>query len=136
MAATMAEIRAGLVTNLSAVSGVQWSPYLLSSPTPPAGHVIPSEIAYDRTMHRGMDEVRMTVQAFVALGLDRAAQMALDELLAPSGSRSVKTALEADRTLGGKVQDVWVSGMTGYTLVTIPDRGQMLSAEWTVIVRT
>ena len=132
----MAEIRQGLVDNLSAISGVQWSPYLLASPTPPSGHVIPSEIAYDRAMHRGMDEVTMTVQAFVALGLDQAAQMKLDELLAPSGATSVKAAIEADRTLGGKVQDAWVSAVTGYTLVTIPDRGQMLSADWSVTVRT
>lgn len=136
MAATMAEIREGLAANLSAIEGIQVSPYMLGSPTPPAIHVIPSSIAYDRAMHRGMDEVTMTVQAFVALGLDQGAQMALDELLAPTGSRSVKTAIETDRTLGGKVQHVQVDEMSGYNAVTIVDRGQMLSADWSVTVRT
>lgn len=136
MAATMAEIREGIAANLSAIEGVQVSAYMLAAPSPPAMHVIPSAIAYDRSFQRGMDEVALTVQAFVALGLDQGAQMALDELLAPSGARSVKAAVESDRTLGGKVQDVWVSAMTAYSVVTIPDRGQMLSADWSVNVRS
>jgi hypothetical protein len=132
--ATMAQIREGLAANLEAISGIQVSAYMLASPTPPALHVIPSEIAYDRAGSRGLDLVQMTVQAFVALGSDIGAQVALDELLAPSGARSVKAALEASPTLGGAVQDVWVSAMSGYNVVTIPDRGQMLSADWTVQV--
>lgn len=132
----MAQIREGLAANLASISGVQVSAYMLASPTPPAIHVVPSRIAYDKAMARGTDEVTMTVQAYVALGLDRSAQSALDELLAPSGSRSVKTAIEADRTLGGVVQHVWVSEMSGYNVVSVPERGQMLSADWTVVVRT
>ena len=136
MAATIAQIREGLAANLSTISGIQVSAYLLAAPSPPAIHVVPSSIAYDKAMARGMDIVNMTVQAFVSLGLDQGAQMALDELLAPSGVRSVKAAIESDRTLAGTVQYAWVSEMSGYNVVVIPDRGQMLSADWAVEVRT
>lgn len=134
MPATMAQIREGLAANLSSISGVQVSAYMLAAPTPPAIHIIPATIAYDRAGSRGLDQVTMTVQAFLTLGLDQAAQMKLDELIAPTGARSIKTALESDSTLGGTAQDVWVSAMSDYAVVTLPDRGQMLSAEWQVTV--
>jgi hypothetical protein len=133
--ATIAQIREGLAANLSTISGIQISAYLLASPTPPAIHVVPSSIAYDRTFARGIDRVEMTVQAFVGMGLDQGAQIALDELLAPTGARSVKTAIEADKTLGGVVQDVWVSAMSGYNVVIVQGgQQQMLSADWAIQV--
>ena len=77
----------------------------------------------------------MTVQAFVGMGLDQGAQRVLDELLAPTGARSVKTAIEADKTLGGVVKDVWVSAMTGYNVVLLSGgQQQVFSADWSVQV--
>lgn len=134
--ATLAEIREGLAVRLSLIEGVQVSAYMLASPTPPAIHVYPSGIAYDRAMHRGLDEVSMTVQAFLTFGVDVGAQLALDELLAPSGSRSVKAVIEGDRTLGNKVQDTWVRELSGYDIQTIPDRGAVLVATWVVEIRS
>jgi hypothetical protein len=133
MATTIAEIREGIAANLATLEGIQVSAYMLASPTPPAAHVIPRSILYDRTF-RGMVEVTLTVQVFVSLGLDQGAQMALDERLL--GTTSVKAALEVDKTLGGTVNDLWCSEMESYDVVSIPDRGQMLSATWSVTVRT
>lgn len=132
--ATMAEIREGLAANLSSIQDVQVSAYMLSAPTPPAMHIFPSEIEYDQAQQRGLDIVTMTVQAFVALGVDIAAQITLDELLAQSGVRSVKTAVEADSTLGGKVQDVHVTAATGYQPFPTKDGGAILACSWTVLV--
>jgi hypothetical protein len=65
-------------------------------------------------MGRGLDKWTFTVQAFVALASDIGAQVKLDAFLAPSGSQSVKAAIEADGTLGGIVADTSVVSCTGY----------------------
>lgn len=134
MSASIAQIRAGLATNLGTIKDVQVSAYLLASPTPPSIHVLPTSIAYDEVMARGFDNLTFTVQAFVAFGLDQGAQVLLDLMLAPTGVKSVKTAIEADRTLGGTVQTLRVTDMTAYNIVTLGEGRQMLSADWTVEV--
>jgi len=55
----------------------------------------------------------------------------LDELLEDEGERSVKARLEADRTLGGAVADLFVAGHSGYCVYPSP-KGPQLGAEWTV----
>jgi hypothetical protein len=136
MAATMAEIRQGIANNLASLEGVQVSPYMLANSTLPAIHIFPSAVSYDQAMHRGVDAQTMTVQAMVAFGSDQGAQVTLDELLAPSGSRSVKAAIESDKTLGGKVQDVWVQEAGNYVITALPESRQILSVNWTVLVRS
>jgi len=112
--ATITQIREGLAANLAALNGFQVSAYTLSNPTPPAIQVLPGEITYDLAMHRGLDEVVMLVQAFVALSSDIGSQKRLDELLDPTGADSLKTAVESDKTLGGLVGSVHVTDATGY----------------------
>lgn len=55
----------------------------------------------------------------------------LDEMLEAAGERSVKALLEADRTLGGSVEDLMVVANSGYRLYPSPE-GPQLGAEWTV----
>jgi len=52
----------------------------------------------DQTMHQ------FAVHAFVALGDRAAAQDDLDSLISNTGARSIKAAIEGDRTLGGVVK--------------------------------
>jgi hypothetical protein len=118
---------------LASVTGWQVSAYALANPTPPGMHIFPGEIQYDAAMRRGHDDITFTVQAFVAYAADIGAQKNLDVLLAPSGEKSVKAALEADLTLGGLVDDLTVTESTGYRLA---DRssGPLLTVGWTVEV--
>ena len=128
-------IREGLARNLEAIRDIQVSAYMLASPTPPAIHIFPATIDYDRSMQRGLDVLTFTVEAFVAFGLDQGGQMRMDRLLSPSGFESVKEAIEADRTLGSTVQDLWVSRMSSYRAVMLPDHNdQTLVANWVVLV--
>ena len=128
-------IREGLARNLESIRDIQVSAYLLASPTPPAIHIFPATIEYDRSMQRGLDVLTFTVEAFVAFGLDQGGQMRMDRLLSPSGFESVKEALEADRTLGNTVQDLWVSRMSSYRAVLLPEHSdQTLIATWLVLV--
>ena len=132
--ATIAQIREGIATNLATIADVQVSAYMLAQPTPPAIHVLPGEISYDRASARGLDEVMMLVQAFVAFSSDIGAQKRLDTMLAPSGAGSVKAAIESDPTLGGTVSDLHVRSASGYRSLLVEGRGLVLVVEWTVYI--
>jgi len=133
----IATIREGLARNLERIRDVQVSAYMLASPVPPAIHIFPSTIEYDRSMMRGLDVLTFTIEAFVAFGLDQGGQMRMDRLLSPSGFESVKEAAESDRTLGQMVQDVHVSRLSSYRAITIPNQNDLvLSADWVVLVNS
>lgn len=134
-APTMQEIRVGIESNLKAVYLPDWqvSAYMLGDPTPPAMHIIPAEVKYDAAMHRGMDDIRMTIQAYTGIVSDRGAQERLDQLLNPTGATSMKAAVEADTTLGGKVDDLRVVIATGYQVYALNGQaGLVVGCEWTV----
>jgi len=129
MATTMAQIRQGLANNLSVLEG-QVSPYMLAAPTPPAIHMLPTEVNYDQALQRGLTVAVLTVQAMVAFGLDVSTQQRLDGWV----QGELKAAAESDPTLGGTVQYVRVVAMTSYDVLALPDRGQMLAASFRVEV--
>lgn len=132
--ATLAQIREGLRANLASISDVQVSAYLLSQPTPPCIEIAPASVEYDLAMQRGADRWTIVVRAATGLTTDRGAQVNLDELLAPTGARSVKTAIEADSTLGGVVDDLRVTTMRAYRAIPRESGGPLLGAEWDVTV--
>jgi hypothetical protein len=135
-APTLKQLREGLAANLTAglpANTVQISGYMLPNPTPPCIHLYPDgDLEYDLAMRRGLDKWRFTVQAFVPFTNDAAPQILLDGFLNPSGSTSVKQALEQDSTLGGVVADVNVVSMSGYKVYVRDGGGPVLGAEWRV----
>jgi len=132
--ATLAQIREGLATNLREITGCQVSAYMLSQPTTPCLYVVPGDIEFDQAMQRGMDRWTFRVVALAGLASDIGAQKKLDEFLAPSGATSVKAAVEADRTLGGVVDDLRVTAATGYRTYGQPGGQVHLGVEFTVDV--
>jgi hypothetical protein len=134
--ATITDIRLGLADNLEQLgqdTGMQVSAYALANPTPPTIQIIPGEIEYDLAMHRGVDQITMLIQAFVNYGSDIGSQSRLDALLDPTGPNSLKTAVEADSTLGGLVADCSVTDATGYR-VAQGANGPILLCEWSVLI--
>lgn len=132
--ADLAELRAGLAANLSSISGLQESAYLLANPTPPAAEIQPDETEYDKSMGRGTDLWRFIVRVFVANTSDIAAQKKLDLMLASHGSSSVKQALESDPTLDGAADDLRVVRCSGYRIYSREGWPAVLGAEWQVEV--
>lgn len=132
--ATLGEIRQGLANNLSGLKGVQVLPYISANPKPPTVWVMPGGVTYDRASRRGLDDVTMTLQAFVAMPVPRRSQELLDAMMAPTGSQSIKTLVESDRTLGGVVDDVRVTEASGYQTAVVEGKGSVLLCEWTVAV--
>jgi hypothetical protein len=133
--ATLAAIREGIADNLHSLNGtagVQVSAYVLADPNPPAVQIFPAELAYDQAMSRGQDLYTLTIQALAPLAVDLQGQQQLDDMIDEPGS--VKSLVEADKTLGGIVDNARVTTCTGYRVATLEGRGPVLVCEWTVEV--
>jgi len=132
---SVTQIRQGLADALENVIDGQVSPYALAQPTPPGLQILPPGNTYDFTMQRGIDQWVFIVQGFVALTSDQGTQRVLDDMCAPTGSGSVKAALELDRTLGGVVDTLQVVSQSPGVVVDTPGGGSpMLLVEWRVEV--
>lgn len=135
MTATYSQLRAALAANLAAsLTDMQVSAYALAQPTAPGVHILPGEIVYHGAMSNGAERYAFIVQAFADFSADIGAQARLDELLAPTGSQSVKAALESDGSLGGLAYAVVVTGASGYRLVERAGGGQLIAVDFRVDV--
>ncbi len=126
-------MRTGLATNLATIAGLRTSDYVPDDPKPPVAVVMPPTIKYDLAFGRGLDEYEFVVTVIVGRQSERAAQRLLDSLCAPTGSGSVKTAIESDRFLAGQCQDLRVTEMRRISSLII-DQITYLAAEFTVQV--
>lgn len=129
--ATVSELRDGLASAMSAVPGLRTSATVPDNPRPPIAVVMPERIAYDLNAQRGADTFFFTIILIVSRADDRAAQNNLDAYL--TGSGSIKSAVESDRTLGGVANTCRVTEMTNYASLPV---GEVLylSAQFTVEV--
>ena len=133
MTVSVSSIRNKLAVNLSTVPGLRTSDYVPDDPKPPIAVIMPPTIRFDTAMGRGLDEYEFIVTVIVGRQSERAAQRLLDSLCAPTGSGSVKTAVESDRTLAGNCQDLRVTEMRRISSILI-DQITYLAAEFTVQV--
>jgi hypothetical protein len=58
--------------------------------------------------------------------------MLLDEFIADTGNKSIKAAIEADKTLGGVADHVMVTRCDAYRLFERQGSSMVLGAEWEV----
>jgi hypothetical protein len=131
--ATVSELRTGLANRLATISGLRASAQLPEQPTPPQAVVYPQRITYDGAFRRGHDEYTFTILVIVGRAGERTAQTALDAYCNGTGASSIKTAVEADSTLGGKAIDCRVTDMTGQGSLQVGD-ASYITAEFTVTV--
>lgn len=131
--ATISEIRSGIATNLATITGLRTSAYVPDDPKPPIAVVMPSGVLFDTSFARGLDTMTFTVLVIVGRVSDRNAQNTLDAYCDPLSATSVKKAIESDRTLAGKIDDLRVTEMRNYTSITVSEN-TYLSAEFVVSV--
>lgn len=116
------EVRTALAAALGTIDGLRTSYFVPDNPNPPMAWIEPSQVNYDSTFGRGMDEYDFDITVVVARQTDvRTAQNLIDAYVDPRSSKSVKSAVELDRTLGGLVQDCRVTGMTSYGQTSFGD---------------
>jgi len=116
---TIADMRAGIAKNLrDNVPGLRVSETIPDQPNPPMAVISLETVNYDQTFQRGMSEYQFTVSVIAGRVSERTAQARLDSYIDP-GSATIKTAIESDRSLGGKVFDVRVSEMSNIGAVNL-----------------
>lgn len=133
--ATMAQIRAGIATNLATIAGLRTTETMPDNPQPPVAIISPTAIEYDLTFARGLDQYNFTLMIIVGRASERSAQRTLDAYCAGLGSSSVKTAVESNRTLSGLIQDLRVTAMRNYGTTTIGETNY-LAVEFDLVVYT
>ena len=114
----IAEIRAGLAANIATIPGLRVAAEIPDNPSPPIAVISLNNITYDLDFNRGMTVYNFTVTLIVGRVAERDAQRKLDAY-AGNGERSIKTAVQSDRTLGGAAFDCRLSEMSTLGSVTI-----------------
>jgi hypothetical protein len=104
------QVRDGLKTRLQTITGLRAYDLIPETPTPPCAVVGQLDFTFDIDNARGLDQATVDIYVIVQRFSERAGQDKLDAYLAGSGSSSIKTAIEGDRTLGGTVNTLRVTG--------------------------
>jgi len=131
--ASISEIRKKLATNLGTISGLRTYDFVPDNPNIPFGVAEYQSTDFDTTFGRGLDTLSFTITVVVGRVSDRVGQAKLDGFASSSGTLSVKSAIESDKTLGGLISDCRVTGLTSYGQVTIGET-TYLAAEFAVTV--
>lgn len=131
--ATIAEIRDGIADNLATIAGLRTAPVIPDQVNPPFAIIGFDSVDFDTTFGRGLDTYSFTVTVIVSRADGRNSQNLLDVYCAPTGASSIKTAIELDRSLGSKANDLRVTGLSNYGNLTIGETNY-LAAEFAVTV--
>lgn len=108
MAATIEEIMTGLETRLATITGLRTTDYAPDNPQVPAAFPLVPAFTYRETMGRGTYTLPFRIAVLVSGQLDRIGQHKLAGYVNQTGDASIRAALEADKTLGGIVNDLVV----------------------------
>jgi len=134
MPAAISALRTGLATRLSTITGLRVYEVIPDNPNFPAAVIALDRVSYDSTFARGADSIEFTVTVVVGRADDRTAQTKMDTYIAGTGSQSVKTAIEADPTLGGAAMDSRVLEAGNVGTVNNPDGSTFLFVDFSVTV--
>jgi len=104
----VSNVRDGLKTRLATITGLRVWDVIPDQVTPPGAVVGQLDFTFDIDNARGLDIANVDVYVIVQRFDARSSQNQLDDYLG-SGAKSIKTAIEADRTLGGAVNTLRVT---------------------------
>lgn len=102
MAATIAEVMAGIETRLQTVNGLRTRDVSPDQIVPPCAIVGVPPIDYLEVMGQSTYTIRPTITVFTSAAHNRAGQRLLAGYADFSGAGSILAAIQADQTLGGK----------------------------------
>ena len=131
MPGTLLQIADGLEARLATISGLRVFDHVPDVFAAPCAFVLPDAIEFWQSFQTGTPEVTFTVTVVVGRASERTAQKALYEFMSFSGDRSIRAAIEGDRTLGGVVQTCIVESAQNIRMVQ-QDSQSFLAADLTV----
>lgn len=109
MAATIEEIMQAIAAAVDNIDGLRVAAFSPGQINPPQACVfVPTIPNYHATFGRARYDLNFDLYVLVSAVLDSAGQYKLASYANPSGSTSIVSAIEADKTLGGVVQDIHV----------------------------
>ncbi len=108
MSATVTEIKQGIATALATIPGLRSYAVQPDNLNPPFAWPMLDTVTYNGAMRGGLITHIYTVTVVVGRAAERTAQNALDGYVSYDSATSIRAALEADRTLGGVVQNLLV----------------------------
>lgn len=113
--ATVTQIRTGLATRLATITGLSAHATAPGQVVAPAAIVLPGAplIEFDEAFGAGLDDYNFRIMVLAQRATEETAQALLDAYL-PRGTGCVKTAVEADGTLGGIVSYTVVQRIAEY----------------------
>ena len=113
--ATMAQIRDGLKTTISNISGLRvYDTVPDQAINFPVCLFIPTSIEFDLAMQRGTDRYEFELTVAVQRADSRTAQDKLDAFVTGSGSSSIRQIIYNNSSLGLSDTDARVTGMNNY----------------------
>lgn len=103
----------GIADNIGTIDGLQALDYGPDDGVEPLFWVGGIEEQFDTAMGRGQDELSITCWLIVSRADDENGQKQVREYMAGSGTKSVRTVLCTDKTLGGAASDCRVTFARG-----------------------
>ena len=104
----ISQVRVQLGKNIEKITGMRVYDRIPDVVVPPCAVVGQLDFTFDIDNARGLDQASVDVFVIVQRISERAGQEKLDQLLAGTGNKSIKTAIESDRSLGGLVNTLRV----------------------------
>ena len=114
----ISKVRDNLGKNIEKITGMRVYDRIPDVVVPPCAVVGQLDFTFDVDNARGLDQASVDIFVIVQRISERAGQDKLDQLLAGTGSKSIKTAIESDRTLGGLVNTLRVISAESGTYLT------------------
>lgn len=130
---SITDLRNGIATNLTTISGLRTAAELPDNPSPPVAVIQLVSVGYDGSFQQGLTTYNFTVSVIVGRAAEREAQRRLDAYASSSGSSSVKLAIQSDKTLSGNAYDVRVAEMSNIGAVLLGE-ATYLAADFVVTV--
>ena len=112
----VSSVRDGIKARLQTISGLRAYDVIPDKVTPPCAIVGQLDFTFDIDNARGLDQASLDVYVIVQRLDARSGQNKLDDYLG-SGSNSIKSAIEGDRTLGGTVNTLRVTSAEAGTYI-------------------
>jgi hypothetical protein len=121
MPSTISQVGAGLKTRLETITGLRAFSYQPEQLNPPTAFPVLSSVNYHRAFSGGDVETYWQIRVIVGRWTDRTAHALLDDFLSFDGAKSIRAAVEGDKTLGGVCQTLVLS--SGADITSLSQEG-------------